>query len=299
MNKSAPTALRRSNRLAKRDHLALRKEQKRKDRHVAVREERKERDISLTTKEDSVKTGKCVLKSWRHPMEGDEFAMSYTPKPGLTFVHQDLEKGYTVRDEALKQLFRFGLPSHHLSSGAHSCVRIASANGLILVWDPFSNILFICNPMTREYVELPPLSKDPITCFFGFGVSRTSGQYKILCVDVRSCYVYTLGRGAGLWRSIAPAPSLGIGSLYLGYATFFNGNLHRLASDSEENYSVCCFDLETELFTRISYPCDYIANRYGNRCVYILDGRLCLYNILDWCHVIVWKMNNYGMIIFG
>ncbi|XP_042051452.1 putative F-box protein At1g32420 [Salvia splendens] len=205
-----------------------------------------------------------------------------------------MEMGYTVRDEALKPLFQFGLPSDHRLSGVHWCAQIASANGLLSMWDPPPNTIFICSPMTREYVELPPQSRDTITSFFGFGVRRTRGQYKILCADSRSCYVYTLGRGAWLWRTIAPPPAPALGPPYLGDAAFFNGNLHWLALDSKEDSFVCCFDLKTELFTRISVPCDYIANRCGNMWVYILEGRLCLYVVLDWRHVIIWKMNNWG-----
>ncbi|XP_047949583.1 putative F-box protein At1g32420 [Salvia hispanica] len=308
-------SLRRSNRLvAKNDRLSVRKEQKRKDRRVAVREERKQRDILLTTEEDlfanlpeemtieilgrlpirSVMTCKCVLKSWRHLIEGDEFGMLYTPKPGLTFIHRDMKMRYTVRDEALKPLFRFGLPYKVCRP-----VQIVSANGLLSVWETYLTTIFICNPMTREYVELPPLSKDTNTRFLGgFGVSKTSGQYMILFVNDRSCHVYTLGRGAGLWRSIvapAPVPTPGIGSRYSGYAAFLNGNLHYwLAFDSQENFFICCFDLETELSTGLSVPSDYSGNRHGKRGVFILDGHLCLYCILDLRTVVIWKMNIYG-----
>ncbi|XP_047964433.1 uncharacterized protein LOC125208940 [Salvia hispanica] len=56
----------------------------------------------------SVMTCKCVLKSWRHLIEGDAFGMSYTPKPGQFFVYVDLEMSVGSKEqgrgEALKQL---------------------------------------------------------------------------------------------------------------------------------------------------------------------------------------------------
>ncbi|XP_047977025.1 putative F-box protein At1g32420 isoform X2 [Salvia hispanica] len=293
--------------------LAVVKEQRLKDSHVAVRKERKRKYILATTKEDlfanlpeditkdilcrlpisSVMTCKCVLKSWRHLIEGDEFGMSYTPKPGLTYVYRDMEMWYTVFNEVFKPLFQFSLPSHNQLSTIDRRVVIASANGLLSMWDQYADYLFICNPLTREYAELPRLSTDRVTSFYGFGMSKISGQYKILYGNEYSCHVYTIGRGVGLWRSIA-APQPGINTLYYDYAAFLNGNLHWLACDSKGNFFVCYFDFDTELFSRFSIPCDYDGNGYGNNRLYILDGRLYLCNIIDWHRVIIWKMNNYG-----
>ncbi|XP_042010474.1 putative F-box protein At1g32420 [Salvia splendens] len=310
-------ALRKERRHFSKKDLLLRlaeiKEQKLKNSHVAVRKERKRKYILATTKEDmfadlpeeitkdilgrlpisSIMTCKCVLKSWRHLIEGDEFGMSYTPKPGLTFVYRDMEMRYNLFNEALKPLFRFSLPSHNLCSSTEYRVVITSANGLLSLWDQYANYLFICNPLTREYAELPRLSTDRVTCFYGFGMSKTRGQYKILYGNEYSCHVYTIGRGVGLWRSIA-APQPGINTLLYDYAAFLNGNLHWLACDLKRNFFVCYFDFDTELFSCFSIPCDYDGNGYGNNRLYILDGRLYLCNIIDWHRVIIWKMNNYG-----
>ncbi|XP_042010376.1 F-box protein At5g49610-like isoform X1 [Salvia splendens] len=287
--------------------------QKPKDSRVAVRKERKRKYILAATKEDlfanlpeeitkeimgrlpimSVMTCKCVLKSWRHLIEGDEFGMSYTPKLGLAFVYRDMEMRYNVCNEALKPLFRFDSPSHIQFSASNYRVIVASANGLLSMWDRWAKVIFICNPMTREYAELPPISTSIITSFSGFGMSKISGQYKILYGNRYSCHVYTIGRGKGLWRSIAAAQR-GINNLHRGCAAFLNGNLHWLAYDSEDNFFVCCFDIETELFTSFSIPCDYNGKSHGNNQLYILEGRLYLCNILDWQRVVIWKMNNYG-----
>ncbi|XP_047947246.1 uncharacterized protein LOC125193492 isoform X3 [Salvia hispanica] len=301
MNKNSPAALRTSYRpFAQKDrlwHLAVRKQRKRrvalrkewrqfskkdllqrlsvikeqkpKDSCVAARKEWKQKYILATTKEDrfanlpeeitkeilgrlpilSVMTCKCVLKSWRHLIEGDEFGMTYTPKPGLAFVYRDMEMRYNVCNEALKPLFRFDSPSHVQFSAMNRRVIVASDNGLLSAWDRWAKVLFICNPMTR--------------------------------------------RGAELWRSVAAAQP-GINSMNRGCAAFLNGNLHWLAYDSDDNFFVCCFDIETELFTSFSIPCDYNGESHGNNQLYILEGRLYLCNILDRQRVVIWKMNNYG-----
>ena len=234
---------------------------------------------------------KSVCKSWRDMIQGKvgEFAISYTPKPCLAYVHPDM-RGYTVCDEAFQPLFRFSLPPQNAIFDYHRVI-IGSINGLILLWDGFDDNhhnLFTVNPMTCEYIELPHLhARRPI---FGFGVSKLSGQYKILSVDEsRSSHVYTLSRGGGLWRCIPTAtttvlpcdarlnrrPTTG---MPFGYVSFLNGNLHWLAIDCKNNILVSCFDLETELFANFSPPPfydGYSSDLYGSYQLCILDDRLC------------------------
>ncbi|XP_042006554.1 putative F-box protein At3g16210 [Salvia splendens] len=280
------------NKSAKKNRLSVRKETKLRDNLFANLPEEITLEILRRLTIRSVMTCKCVFKSWPHLIEGGGFGMSYTPKPDLFFVYGDMEMRYVVCDEALKPLFRFGSPSHNQFSTAHYRVMVASANGLLSVWDQRDNILFICNPMTREHVELPPLSKYKKNySFSGFGVSKTRGQYKIVYVDIDSCWVYTLGTGS--WRSIE-AFNPGIFSLDFDTAAFFNGNLHWLTYDSKENRFICCFDLETELFTRFYLPREFNSDTYLYKRIYIFEGRLCLCGILDLRHIVIWMMNNYG-----
>ncbi|XP_042010980.1 putative F-box protein At3g16210 [Salvia splendens] len=281
------------NKIAKKGRLSARKETKLRDVLFANLPEEITIEILRRLTIRHVMTCKCVLrKSWRDLIEGEDFGMSYTPKPGLFFVYGDMEMQYVVCDEALKPLFRFGSPSHNQFSTAHYRVIVASANGFLSIWDQRDNILFICNPMTREHVELPRLSKYNKVCsFWGFGVSKTSSQYKIVYVDKDSCWVYTLG--TGLWRSIeAIDPCI----FLLGFdsAAFLNGNLHWLTYDSKENIFICCFDLETDIFTRFSLPCEFSDDISSYKRIYIFEGRLYLCGILDWCRVVLRMMNSYG-----
>ena len=81
----------------------------------------------------------------------------------MAFAHQ--HDVYTVCDEAFKPLFQFVLPSPHISvldTPCDSHIVIDSTDGLILVWYACNTDLFVCNPMTREYVILPPPPSPPL-----------------------------------------------------------------------------------------------------------------------------------------
>ncbi|XP_042056041.1 putative F-box/kelch-repeat protein At3g22730 [Salvia splendens] len=249
----------------------------------------------------SIARCKCVCKLWRYLVQ------SYTPKPGMAFLHQD-KMGYAVCDEAYEPLVRFRLPPPH-DQYAIPRVIIDSVNGLLLLWDGSDNhhnILFIVNPMTCEYIELPPLPTR--RCLFGFGVSKLNGQYKILCVDEsRTCDLFTLGEGEGegLWRIIPSAatrlPDKSRVSRYLqtrllrAYTLFFRGNLHWIATDFENNFVVCCFDFETDVFTSFSLsPREngYSVYTYGEQQLCVLNDQLWACDIIG-DNVVIWKMNNY------
>ncbi|XP_042010601.1 F-box protein At3g07870-like [Salvia splendens] len=231
---------------------------------------------------------KFVCKSWGDMIEGGDIESS-TPKSLLAFGNRDT--GYAICDEAGQPLFQFGSPHYNCSRDL-----VDSVNGLLLVWDSghkYHLNLLICNPITSKYVELPLLPVGS-SYIFGFGVSKLSGQYKIVSGDRwRPHHVYTLERG-GLWRSIAAEETTTRFSLPTHMSgAFFNGNLHWLASDSERNHVVCCFDLETELSTMFSLPADaYGYNEFFGLCV--LDCLLCLCDSSKDSHVFIWTMNNYG-----
>ncbi|XP_047978359.1 putative F-box protein At1g33530 [Salvia hispanica] len=237
---------------------------------------------------------KFVCKSWGDMIEGVDFSESYIPKPCLCLAFGHEDTGYEVYDETCKPLFRFQLAQPAFTH-KHSCVVIDSVDGLLFVWDMSRNyelIPCIVNPMTREYIRLSHL---PIHRFiYGFGVSKLSGQYKILLGDRwKPRHVYTLGPEV-LLRSIREE----VKTCRLdgnGDAKFLNGNLHWLADYPD---LVCCFDLETELLTTFSHPPrvhhGYRGRIYGGYGLFILEDLLCLCDISDDLHVVIWRMNNYG-----
>ena len=166
MNKSAPTAMRRSKRILLQ-----------KEGFLTNIPQDIIRKILGRLPIRSIMRCKCVCKSWRSLIEGGDFALEYTPQPGLAFVHR--ETGYIVCDEGCKPLCRFDFRPPDNQDLSRTVV--GSANGLILVRNGSVVSFCICNPITSEYIELP---RPPMhRCVFGFGVSKLSGQYKILCSD--------------------------------------------------------------------------------------------------------------------
>lgn len=163
--------------------------------------------------------------------------------------------------------------------------------------------MLICNPATREHIKLPsPRTPGHVfhTETFGFGVSKTSGQYKLVRIYLhelklkKRSQVYTLG--TGLWRGIDPGRS----SLQYEYGVageFLNGNLHWLAYDySKGRPLISCFDLETELFTYLSLPrLEETGDVWDFRSLSALSDCLGLCDNSCKKEIVIWLMKDYGV----
>ncbi|KAH6765230.1 hypothetical protein C2S51_016479 [Perilla frutescens var. frutescens] len=131
---------------------------------------------------------KCVCKSWLDLLVTPEFVRSHISKsvPGLfVFERTPQIKPYKFVefvdeldpncDEHRWNVVNFNLPFH-------VPVYFSAANGLLVFWKP--NFLIICNPITRDHITVPfPLETSSVLLGgYGFGVSRISGQYKVVAV---------------------------------------------------------------------------------------------------------------------
>ncbi|CAA3033251.1 F-box At3g07870-like, partial [Olea europaea subsp. europaea] len=160
--------------------------------------------------------------------------------------------------------------SELLGIGRGATVQVGSINGLVCLrtFCHEYDALYVCYPITREYIAMPVLDwlvEFPSQVLYGFGLSRISGQYKVVrifheCVldpttgalssiPKSECHVYTLGTGS--WR--------GIGGVPFAYncrsvGQFFNGNLHWVIEDLEGSELISCFDVEKETFQPFSSP---------------------------------------------
>ncbi|XP_057793443.1 F-box protein CPR1-like [Salvia miltiorrhiza] len=172
--------------------------------------------------------------------------------------------------------------------------------------------LFICNPITREYIKLPcPLefssSKSKVHMdTFGFGVSRTTGQYKL----VRVFHEWILNKrlvlaelvepkfqvynvGSGLWSGIACVGPF----KYEGNAkgAFLSGNIHWLVRDMYgSSVWISCFDLETEIFSTFSPPPCRRDDREECLNVSTLRDCLCMCDNTAYDEIVIWLMRDYG-----
>ncbi|XP_057785121.1 F-box/LRR-repeat protein At2g43260-like [Salvia miltiorrhiza] len=238
---------------------------------------------------------KCVCKQWLHLLETDEFVRSHlaisvptlavlTPtwKPCPNSISES-EYGERTRslpvilqrDSSLCIVFEFEddqnleRHDHHFSpltnfDFPHSAEIKGSANGLLFLSKPrceaHSEDHYVCNPITREYVEVRcpkelvhlfpsqfncpevelffPRYPQPAT--YGFGASKITGQHKVVrifhgrvtapggrrIVPIFECHVHTLGTGS--WRRVESSAPF----QYSTDATcvFLNGNLHWIVS---------------------------------------------------------------------
>ncbi|XP_057786311.1 F-box/kelch-repeat protein At3g06240-like [Salvia miltiorrhiza] len=253
---------------------------------------------------------KCVCKPWLNLLATNEFVKSHLSKsvPGLVVFewkthpkpHKIVEfvnkLDFNCHEHRWNVLFNFDLP---FCGPTHS-----SANGLLFLCEGDGDI-FVCNPITREYIRLPsplprPYSKPRLQRHtYGFGVSRSSGKFKVVRIlsatperpDRCDCQVYTVGTVR--WRRIVCGSMLEYEERSKG--ALLNGKLHFLASE-RFSYGVSCIDLETELFSTFSPP--PLSDPHMTRNLSVLGDCLC---VCDTASVFrpdyeihLWLMKEYG-----
>ncbi|KAI3993527.1 hypothetical protein MKX01_002540 [Papaver californicum] len=151
-----------------------------------------------------------------------------------------------------------------IMSDSPKSVLVGSLNGLIYLnryHDGFLDPIYICNPMTGEYVNLPKHTLSPATMIY-------YDKYK--CPGEGEVQVYTIGSGCG-WRTI------GTTSHHLCFpqqiGIFADGALHWL-----EKQNIVAFSLVDEEFRLVQpVPC---LNRIQRKCTYGLQAlgeKLCLW----------------------
>ncbi|XP_042067870.1 F-box protein At5g62510-like [Salvia splendens] len=128
---------------------------------------------------------KCVCKPWLVLLATPEFVNSHLSisVPGIAVeTHSKSFYVMEIVDELCDEehrytAFNFKLP---FDEPIHS-----SANGLIFLRGVGRGDLILCNPVTRDYIKLPSPRQTTsehqlVYENIGFGVSRTTGQYKVV-----------------------------------------------------------------------------------------------------------------------
>lgn len=261
---------------------------------------------------------KKVHKEWRNLINTPQFVRLHLSKslsaPGLAVFEVD-EEEIDTDSEAYKAIEIADELSHENDGSVHNPDTVfhfnflhdahmhSSVNGFLFLKEGGRN-LYICNPVTRDYIELPWPECRHDWDQFGFGVSKITGQYKLVKICSHSgdvdgaasnCEVYTLGTGS--WRRTAAGCPLKLNFDEAG--AFFNGNLHWLAttSDSKEHQHICCFDLETEQFSTFCLPPDR-PDELDHCSLCGLGDCLCFCNTdrtgADGHEIVIWLMKEYG-----
>ncbi|XP_047979941.1 F-box protein At3g07870-like [Salvia hispanica] len=253
---------------------------------------------------------KSVCKHWLHLASDPYLAKLHLSrsKPGVA-IHQSEPSKNLLR---LADFDDFHLPTaeidlQSLTPSPEIAVE-GSVKGLLLLRDANykHEALYVCNPLTREYIELAApkqVVRYPSVVTHGFGVSKGSDEFKVVRIyqeremDPRSgsclripnseCHVYTLG--AGEWRPVGDAPFAYEGRLI---GQFFRDNLHWLVEDLNGHELISRFDLQNESFHPFPAP---FPGRKLLGSVGVLDDCLCLCDNTSNFEVDIWVMKEYGV----
>ncbi|XP_073285965.1 F-box protein At3g07870-like [Primulina huaijiensis] len=262
---------------------------------------------------------KHVCKRWLDILSAPEFAKCHLSlsNPGLIthqFEEEDLWKVIEFEDvlELQNHDLHYNLvkkfdPRSFITSPDARIVIEGSVDGFLFLRDFSTRLdsLYICNPITREYIALPQpkfVVQNAYNSHYGFGLSSISGQYKVIwnnyhetrsCSNLQGnsveCLVYTLGTGS--WRSVALGDP--IQTLRSSMGVFLNGNLHWLAQDFNGHHLISCFDLETEIFEPFSPLPPYPRIFPDSRSLVVLQDCLCLCEYSTWDTIVIWMMKDY------
>ncbi|KAL1540566.1 hypothetical protein AAHA92_24903 [Salvia divinorum] len=225
--------------------------------------------------------------------------IAYDPERGHVLVNHTGSHSYKIVDlmkDGSTTTTPVPLPPFHTLAEHKPLPCISSAEGLIVLWWPCSQVLSVCNPVTREYVRVaipeeinPANIRYPIThrrrvehddVSYGFGVSRKSKQYKLVwIVRGQKCQVHTLATGQ--WR-VGWSPPKIEGKQECASV---GGKLHWLQNWEK----VCSFNLESEVFTGFSAP----PRPNGSRRLCVLEECLCVCDY-DEDGIRIWIMRGEG-----
>ncbi|XP_057797595.1 F-box/kelch-repeat protein At3g06240-like [Salvia miltiorrhiza] len=264
-------------------------------------------NILLRLSVRSIAVSKCVCKPLLHLLGTHDFAKSHFSKsaPALAFTMRTNDS-YRLKISELEE-DEIDPESHDLLTNINffpeAMVNFTaeaslggSVNGLLFLFDYRNSCHYVSNPITREFffIRCPRV----MVVSHGFGVSRITGQHKLVCIDPFgdgrfNCYVYTLGTGS--WRRVEANDSFGWTPKIV--ATFLNGNLHWMVwSDPYPMEQIFCFDLETECFSRFNVP--PLRRSIMSRLLFTLRDCLCFCDDDEGDgtgRVVIWMMKEYGV----
>ncbi|XP_026382104.1 F-box protein At3g07870-like [Papaver somniferum] len=168
---------------------------------------------------------------------------------------------------------------------------MGSCDGLVCLWFQFLDSLFLWNPATREYKELPN-SKIYNVCMVAFGYDYRSKDYKLLAVDCQGLFkVYSLGSNS--WKTIGNVPYL---YTYREAEVIPIGDCHWLAKRRQDFSDVLVSpNTSNEIFKEIELPKEPLDTGFKFRNLTVLEGCLCVFVNANCVHLEVWVMQDYGV----
>ncbi|OMO75813.1 hypothetical protein COLO4_25854 [Corchorus olitorius] len=215
-----------------------------------------------------------VCRAWQNliqdPLLATKHFSNMVNKGAPTFIFQ------SNRPESSYQLFFVDFSPHSqgkvilkkLPYSSMSWYLVDSCNGLLCMRD-FRGI-YICNPFTRRYLELPKLTNNPMEAgHIGFSFHQAANEYKVLQIvfrrsliirrrnvatyDLVESEVHVLTIGNPAWRNLGTIPYDFTRPML---KAMVNGKLHCLTKPNRQLTAslLVSFDLETEQFQEVPKP---------------------------------------------
>ncbi|XP_017628711.2 F-box protein At3g07870-like [Gossypium arboreum] len=257
-----------------------------------------------------------VCRAWRRLIRDPLLVATHfshmADKDGPSFIFQ------SNRPSSSYQLFFIDFSDFHSQGKVMfkklphlmSIYLLDSCNGLLCMRD--ARWIYICNPFTRVYLQLPKLVNYPAQVgHIAFGFHQTTKQYKVIQVVYLRQQVLLGGRinvaTSTLVQSQVHVLTIGdpswrhIGTLPYDLArpipkALVNGRLHWLSKPNNDNTAsiFISFDLETEQFQEMAKPDCCGSNRCFHHLM-VLRGFLSAGAYHDNDELEVWVMKEYGI----
>ncbi|XP_021765774.1 F-box protein CPR30-like isoform X2 [Chenopodium quinoa] len=256
---------------------------------------------------------KCVSKKWLALISSDEFILRH-----LDYVLYSNSNQLLILTGNDGFLYSFNLdlpksPAVKLPSFGEQPFVVGSCNGLLCIQSIRPYCLFLLNPTTGSYRQIPTYypPRRYTALNFGFGYDSNNDDYKVVRIvdqhprvmgfffpeTERIVRVYSSRANSWEEMKLTP-PQDSMGDRKNG--VLVNNNLlhWKFWSLEEGKYRICCFNLCENKWTHDVPLPDYMGNdiRDGLLDFGVFDG--CLYlstKNLQQSVVDIWVMNDYGV----
>ncbi|KNA12349.1 hypothetical protein SOVF_126660 [Spinacia oleracea] len=241
-------------------------------------------EVFLRLPAKSVGRFRCVSNRWNYLLTQPQFVKSHlnltkqhpTTEESLILVSHDSMNSYSTQLNNAHHMFdKMTCFATKLTFDDHlfypSYSLYGSCDGLILKVD-YSNRkkLFLINPTTREFKELPslPYALDPRICHtvYGLGYDSVKDDYRVVVIShydthnneiepgCNEMFVDVYSVGNGTWKRVDSSPyDHTISDFEAG--AFVNGSIHWLARRTvDDSYVIAAFDLREEKFRELPLP---------------------------------------------
>ncbi|XP_026396559.1 F-box protein At3g07870-like [Papaver somniferum] len=180
-------------------------------------------------------------------------------------------------------------------------IMVGSCNGLVCFLVPHHRVedpVYICNPISGEYVNLPRINSKKGLIVSGFGYNCSANNYKVIRIHYpkKLSYAYPPSPGQVQIYSLGGGDSCGwrnLGDINYSLAfngTLLNGSLYWLEWMDQK---IVAFDLANENFQLLptAPPC-FVRVKYGYFRLAVLGGHLCFVHHKWEEGVDIWSFKN-------